>query len=81
MPPVSDEKVNCRVEDCPDGSKQLIFTVAGTEKVVGEMRLSVDDERYLLVVSQLFSSYANMRRGRRVIPAAVHRIINGHGSH
>lgn len=76
-----EQKVDCTVYDCPDGSKHLVFTIRDTQQCVGELRLSAADDRYLLAIAQLFSSCAAQRRGRLALPAAVRRAINGSHSH
>lgn len=66
-----DQKVNCNVHACADGSKHLVFTVEGTQQCVGEIRLEAD-ENYLLVISQLFTKYVSLRR-----PSTVIHTLNG----
>lgn len=68
------QKVNCNVMNVADGSKHLVFTIEGTQRCVGEIRVSADDN-YLLVISQLFSSWVTQQRGR--LPSSIRSILNG----
>lgn len=71
-----NQKVDCKVYDLPDGAKHLVFTIQGTGQCVGELRIVTMDERYLLVISQLFSAYAAQRRGPRAVAADVRKLLN-----
>jgi hypothetical protein len=69
---VADQKVNCNVHGCADGSQHLVFTIEGTQQCVGEIRIAAD-MNYLLVISKLFESWANLSR----LPSAIRRTMNG----
>jgi hypothetical protein len=71
-----DQKVNCRVINIADGSKHLVFTIQGTEHCVGEIRMA-GDPKYLLVMADLFSQWANMQRGKPVLASSIRNILNG----
>lgn len=58
-----DEKVDCQSHNCSDGSRHLVFTVRGSDKCVGEVRITADD-RYLLVIAQLVQQWAGIQRNR-----------------
>lgn len=75
--PSGDQKVNCRVHNVADGSKHLVFTVAGTSQCVGELRLT-GDPQYLLVMASLFSQWASMERRRPIAPSPVRHVLGGH---
>jgi hypothetical protein len=51
-------RVNCRVLSIADGSKHLVFEVAGTSEVVGEVRVVAAAPGYLPVIAQLFTRWA-----------------------
>lgn len=72
-----DQKVNCRGLNVADGSKQLVFTIAGTDRCVGEMRWT-GDPQYLLVIAQLFSDWASIERRTPIIPPPLRRALGGH---
>jgi len=69
-----DQKVNCRAIDHPYGSHHLVFMVQGTTKCVGEMKVAADD-RYLLVIGQLFGQWTTRKRGR--LPSTITKILHG----
>jgi len=60
--------------DLADGSHQLVFTIDGTNQCVGEVKVSADD-RYLLVIGQLFGQWTTRKRGR--LPSTIAKILNG----
>jgi len=64
-----DEKINCNVISRRGNSTHLVFIVAGTKRCVGQIAFE-GDERYLLVMAEMFSKWADMRRGKL--------IVNGH---
>lgn len=76
MPSV-DQKVNCRVHNVADGSKHLVFTIAGTSQCVGELRLT-GDPQYLLVMATLFSEWASIERRTPIAPPSIRRALGGH---
>jgi hypothetical protein len=70
--PNKDEKVNCRVLNRANGGNHLVFTVDGTKKCVGEIAFT-GDERYLLVIAEMFSKWADMRRGKLIVNGHSHQ--------
>jgi hypothetical protein len=70
-------RVNVNVHEVADGSKQLVFEIAGTGECVGEMRVAFQPG-YLPVMAQLFAQWAG---GARIIQPgvgdSVKRAING----
>jgi hypothetical protein len=69
------KKVNCKVYQ-HDNGKRLVFTLDGTTDCIGEIHIAAD-ERYLRVISSLFSQWVDMVRGRAPLPASIRDIING----
>jgi hypothetical protein len=76
MATAPEERVNCRVLNLANGSKQLVFTIAGTDRCVGEM-LWTGDPQYLLTASQLVSEWAAIERRTLIAPRSVRRINGG----
>jgi hypothetical protein len=79
-----DKKINCRVLSAPGGGRRLVFTIDGTNKCVGELRVNADPQ-YLLVMSQMFSQYVAMERRMPIapsapLPSAIRSILNGHAA-
>jgi hypothetical protein len=73
------KRINCRVHNVDDGSKHLVFEVAGTGECVGEVRVVASDAGYLPVISHLFAQWVSgaQRFGPRALSLAVKRGING----
>lgn len=71
-------RVNVRVHEVADGSKQLVFEIAGTGECVGEMRVAFQPG-YLPVMVQLFTQWASGARAPqpRELDLAIRRAING----
>ena len=75
-------KINCRVHSVADGSKLLVFEVAGASECIGEMRLAVADARYLPVISQLFANWVGGERARPVLSLVDRGVTHGiNGKH
>lgn len=78
---LANQRINCWVHNIADGSKHLVFEVAGTGAVVGELRVAVADPRYLGMVAQLFTQWTagSSRVSSRPseLSAAIKRAING----
>jgi len=74
------QRVNCRVLDVASGGKHLVFEVAGTKEVVGEVRVVTADPRYLRTIGELFARYAVGAWSQprpSDLSAAIKRTING----
>jgi hypothetical protein len=63
----ADEIVDCKTHACTDGSQHIVFTVRGTDKCVGEVRITGDD-RYLLCIAQMIQQWALNRTSTIVRP-------------
>lgn len=79
MPDDAKQKVNCRVQAIANGGRRLVFTLDGSDKCVGEVRVHADSQ-YLLVISELFSHWVSTERGHLILPSAIRQILNGHSA-
>jgi len=74
-------RVNVRVHEVADGSKHLVFEIAGTGECVGEVRVVASDPGYLPVMAALFTRWAGGSRApgppELSIVASVRQAING----
>jgi hypothetical protein len=70
---VETQVINCRAEKCKDGSQHLVFTIASTGKIVGEMRFMAD-MNYLAVIAKLFFKYTDAQLNR-TLPQSIRKII------
>jgi hypothetical protein len=74
-------RVNCRVLEVASGGKHLVFEIAGTGEVVGEVRVVAATPGYLPVIGELFTRWARGAWSKPSEPsdvsAAIRRAING----
>jgi hypothetical protein len=73
------KKINCRVVSVVDGSKQLIFEVAGTRECVGEVRISSVHAGYLPVMAELIEIWARRQAGG--IDTSARDVLRLNGAH
>ncbi len=67
------QRVNCRVLNLSDGSKQLVFTLDGADKCVGEIIVR-GDPAYLRTMMHMFVQWVE---SERPVVKAIRNILNG----